>query len=139
MVISHTTDMQIVKNLMTSDGIWEHISSEGQDREGFEPIPSWQYVLGEVDGDPIGLGVIHKLKNGLNKCHVQVLPEHRKEHGIKFGLDGMQFIWANNTFNKMVASIPNEFPNVRKFAEMMGFKLIKETDHNEWLLEAIRR
>ena len=139
MIISHTKDMALVKKLMTSDGIWENISSEGQDRDTFEPIPSWQYVVGEVDGSPIGLGVIHKLRNGLNKCHVQVLPKHRKEYGIKFGLDGMKFIWANNTFDKMVASIPSKFPNVRKFAEVMGFKLIKETDQNEWLFEAKRR
>ena len=146
MIISHTKDMDIVKKIMTSDGVWENLSTTGQDKETFEPITEWQYVIGEVDGEAVGLGIIHETKDGYNKCHVQVLPEHRKEHGKKFGLDGMRFIWANNTFDFMVASISSRFPNVRKFAELMGFELVKtrpkwykEEGHDAWLFVAKRK
>lgn len=145
MIIKYTNDMNIVKALMVADGVWENISTKEQDRETFEPPPHWQYIIGEVDNEPVGLGIIHKTRQGYNKCHVQVLPEHRKEHGLKFGLDGMGFIWANNTFNYMVASISSKFPNVRKFAELMGFEMIKTVDkfyadegHDAWLFIARR-
>ena len=144
MIISHTTDLELVKRLITSDGIWENLSTAGIDRDTFEPVPDWQYIIGEVDGEAVGLGIIHKIKSGYNKCHVQVLPEHRKEHGIKFGLDGMKFIWENNTFDFMVASISSKFPNVRKFAELMGFEHVKTKpdwyeDHDAWLFVAKRK
>ena len=144
MIISHTTDMALVKRLITSDGIWENLSTKGLDKETFEPVPDWQRIIGEVDGKVIGLGTIHKIKSGYNKCHVQVLPEYRKEHGIKFGLDGMKFIWANNTFDFMVASISSKFPNVRKFAELMGFEHVETKknwyeDYDAWLFVAKRK
>ena len=135
--------MELIKGLMTSDGVWEYISTPEQDKETFEPIPDWQYVVGFVDGTPIGLGIIHETKSGHNKCHVQVLPDYRKEHGMKFGLDGMKFIWSNNTFDYMVASISSRFPNVRKYAEAMGFKVVKtrekwykldDVSYDAWLL-----
>ena len=125
--------MEVVKKIMTADGVWENLSTKGQDKATFEPVPSWQYVLGSVDGEPAGLAIIHATEEGYNKCHVQVLPEYRKEYGLKLGLDGMNFIWANNTFNFMVASISSKFPNVRKYAEAIGFELVKT--RNKWYKE----
>ena len=144
MIISHTTDMKLVKRLITAEGIWENLSTKGLDKETFEPVKDWQYVIGEVDGEAVGYGAIHKTRSGYNKCHVQVLPKYRKEHGIKFGLDGMKFIWANNTFDFMVASISSKFPNVRKFAELMGFEHVETKpnwykEHDAWLFVAKRK
>lgn len=137
--------MYIVKSLMVADGIWEHISTKEQNRETFEPPTHWQYIVGEVEGRAIGLAVIHKTSQGHNKCHVQVLPERRKEFGIEFGLKGMEFIWANNDFDYMVASISSKYPNVRRFAESMGFELVKTIEnfygdegHDVWLFIARR-
>ena len=63
MIISHTTDLELVKKLITSDGIWENLSTKGLDKETFEPVKDWQYVIGEVDGEAVGLGIIHKIKS----------------------------------------------------------------------------
>jgi hypothetical protein len=138
--------MELVKKIMLADGVWENLSTKDLDKETFEPVPDWQYVIGRVDGEPVGLGIIHTTEQGYNKCHVQVLPEYRKEHGLKFGLDGMKFIWANNTFDFMVASISSKFPNVRKYAEAMGFELVKTRDkwykeegRDAWLFVAKRQ
>lgn len=136
--------MKLVKRLMTSEGVWDNICAIGQDKDKFEPPLDWQYIMGTVDGEAVGLGIIHKTKSGFNKCHVQVLPEHRKEHGLKFGLDGMKFIWATNDFDSMVASISSKFPNVRKFAELMGFEYVQTKknwykDHDAWLFVAKRK
>ena len=147
MIIEQTEDMELVKKIMLADGVWEYISTPEQEKETFEPVPSWQYILGSVDGEPVGLGIIHEINGGHNKCHVQVLPGHRKEYGMKFGLEGMQFIWDNNTFDYMVASISSRFPNVRKYAEAMGFKVVKTDEkcykldnvtYDTWLLVANR-
>jgi len=137
--------MTIVKSLITADGIWETLCAPGQEKDTFELAPHGQYIIGVVDGKPIALVIIHKTSKGYNKCHVQVLPEHRKEHSKEFGVKGMEFIWANNDFDYMMASISSKFPNVRRYAEMMGFEMIKTVDnfyadegHDAWLFIARR-
>jgi hypothetical protein len=133
--------MELVKSILTVDGIWENIGGKGYDKAECIPKESWLYVVGKVKDNVIGMVLVHKTPGGLNKCHVQIIPEYRKEHSAEFGIKGMDWIWANTDIDTMVASIPTKYPNVRAYAELQGFVVVKTVstkDDTMWLLEINR-
>ena len=148
MIIEQTEDMELVKSILTVDGIWENIGGHLHDKTEYTPDDTWLYVIGRVDGEPVGMVLVHDTVEGHKQCHVQMLPEHRKEHSKEFGVKGMEWIWANTGIDRMVAAIPEIYPNVRKYAELQGFKvyrtLRKSYEKNgilsdRWLLEIKRK
>ena len=96
--------------------------------EDFEPPVNddYLYIGGYVEDKIIALMVYHKYLDG-NKCHVQVLPEYRKEHAKTFG---EQVLLFKGTL-PLYAEIPGLYKNVLNFALMNGFNVIdvKENDY----------
>lgn len=64
--------------------------------------------------------VYHRYRDG-NKCHVQVLPEHRNEHALKFGEQSLIFRGTQPLY----AEIPALYKNVLDFAFRFGFEIIE--------------
>jgi len=52
---------------------------------------------------------------------VQVKPEYRQEHANEFGTKVLEWVWNNTEINKLRALIPEIYPNVKAFSELMGF------------------
>jgi hypothetical protein len=88
--------------------------------EEFEPPmgAGVQYVAGLVDSAIIGLMIYHDVGNKV-KCHIQVLPEYRKDHAREFARIALNFGKAKNAI--VYAEIPDCYPNVLRFAEKVGF------------------
>jgi RimJ/RimL family protein N-acetyltransferase len=70
----------------------------------------------------IGLFIIHESEYGY-QCHVQVVPERRKQYSAEFGEKVIDWTWNNTDINKLMALIPNKFKNVISFAEKQGFEI----------------
>jgi len=134
MIISRTFDMDAVRNILTYPGIWETISHKGQDIDAFSPpVDDCIYL---IDNEAIGLFVVHPVGDGW-KCHVQVLPEHREESAVEFGQKVIQWIWDNTEIDKLLASIPEIYPNVKKFSEIQGFTEYGKKN-SKWLISIDR-
>ena len=116
--------MKEVRNFITEPAIWESISGDFTDSiEDFAPESSnYLYIMGYDKLEPIGLFVVHNTDLNLFQCHVQVMPEHREKHAIAFGSGALKWVWDNTEVNKLIALIPEIYPNVQKFAEIQGFK-----------------
>ena len=127
MIIERTNDMSLVKSILSSDGVWENIGGHLHDKEEFSPDDSWLYVVGIVDGEAVGMVLVHD-DDGHDKCHVQIIPKYRKEHSKEFGVLGMAWIWNNTSINRLVASIPAIYPNVIKYAKLQGFEVLRTVD-----------
>ena len=67
--------------------------------------------------------VYHTYLDG-NECHVQVLPEHRKEHAKEFGEQSLR----HRGTRPLYAEIPDLYKNVLDFALLNDFKVIKRID-----------
>lgn len=140
--------MDLVKRILTTEGIWEMIGGHLHKIEDYQPDDSWLYILGAVDGEPVGLVLIHDTTDGYNQVHVQIIPEYREQHSKEFGDKGMQWIWDNTDHDILVALIPSLYPNVKKYAELQGFELFKtlensyekdDTIYNDWLMTIKRK
>jgi len=139
--------MDLVKRILTTDGIWEMIGGHRLKKEEYKPDDSWLYVTGAVDDEVIGIVLVHDTPNGYHQVHVQIIPEYREQHSKEFGDKGMQWLWDNTYYNTLVASIPSLYPNVRQYAELQGFELIDtlensyekdDTMYDKWLMTITR-
>lgn len=80
MIVKETTNLDDIKAVLCNPAIYDTIIDDNCPLvEDFEPPidDDHLYVGGYVKGEIIALMVYHKYLDG-NECHVQVLPEYRK-------------------------------------------------------------
>ncbi len=127
MIVTATTNLTDIKAVLCNPAIYDTITDDNcPNIEDFEPPINnkYLYVGGYVDNEIIGLMVYHEYLDG-NKCHVQVLPEHRKEHAKQFGEQSLQYRGTRPLY----AEIPDLYKNVLDFAILNDFKVIKRIDN----------
>jgi hypothetical protein len=126
MVIKECFDAKVIKSILCHPEIYITISSDNCPcaTEFAPPINSdYKYIVGFVNEKPIGVMIYHKYLDG-NECHVQVLPEYRKEHAVKFGEQSLLF--RGNL--PLYAEIPELYKNVLNFALSNSFYIIDTID-----------
>lgn len=122
MIVTPTKDKAEIEKVLKHPEIYETISddlSPHVDQFDAPITDEYQYIAGYVNNEIVGIMVYHKYKDG-NKCHVQVLPEHRKEHALKFGEQSLLFRGTQPLY----AEIPSLYKNVLDFAFKFGFEVI---------------
>lgn len=118
MKVIETKDLEDIKKVLCHPEIYRCISDDYcPESSEFEPPLSARYIAGYVDGDIIGLMIYHNMKEGL-KCHIQVLPEYRKEYAREFA----EMVLVKDV--DVYSEIPACYPNVIRFAKSFGFKEI---------------
>lgn len=129
MIITQSVDYELIRQIMTEPQIWQEICGiYGGIIEEFHPIvDGYIYLIGYDKLDIIGLFIIHPQDSDF-MCHVQVLPEKRKEYSLEFGKKVIQWTWDNTDINKLIALIPENFKNVISFAELQGFHITGKKD-----------
>ena len=123
MIVTKIDNVEDIKAVLCNPSIYDTITVDSSPNiEDFElPVNDKSlYIGGYVDDKIIGLMVYHKYLDG-NKCHVQVLPEHRKEHAKEFGEQSLKFRGTQPLY----AEIPDLYKNVLDFAILNDFKVIK--------------
>lgn len=129
LTLQKTVDIDHIKTVLCNAAIYDAIGEDGSpSAEDFEPpiTDDYLYIGGYVEDEIIALMIYHKYRDG-NNCHVQVLPEYRKEHAINFGEQALKF---RGTL-PLYAEIPTLYKNVLAFALMNNFKVI-DVNENEY-------
>ncbi len=122
MIVKPTTDINEIKAVLCNKHIYDTITDDNSvNADDYEPDMGGEnlYIGGYVKGEIMALMVYHKYLDG-NSCHVQVLPEFRKEYALKFGEQSLLF---RGTL-PLYAVIPDLYKNVLEFAKHFGFKVI---------------
>ena len=126
MIIKQSFNAEDIKDVLCHPAIYDSITDDNcKPVEDFEPpiTDKYQYVVGYVKGAPIAVMVYHKYKDG-NECHVQVLPEYRKQYAKQFGQQSLEFRGTDPLY----AEIPDLYKNVLDFALLNNFELIDKID-----------
>lgn len=127
MILKQTTNIDDIKAVLCNPAIYDTITDDNCPlSEGFEPPidDDHLYIGGYVKGKIAALMVYHKYLDG-NKCHVQVLPEYRKEHAKGFGEQSLLFKGTRPLY----AEIPDLYKNVLDFAKLNNFEVIKRINN----------
>ena len=129
MILQETKDLTEIKAVLCNPSIYDTITDDNCpiSSEFEPPLKGFRYIAGYVDGNVIALMVYHEYLDG-SKCHVQVLPEYRKEYAKQFGEQSLLF----NGTRPLYAEIPELYKNVLEFAKINGFKVI-DTKLNDYL------
>jgi len=122
MIVKETSNLEDIKAVLCHPEIYDCITDDNSpDVSEFEPPinDSYLYVGGYAKGEIIALMVYHRYLDG-NECHVQVLPQFRKEYAKEFGEQSLLF---RGTL-PLYAEIPDLYKNVLAFAKLNGFEVI---------------
>jgi hypothetical protein len=121
LVVKETIDEGEIRAILCNPAIYDTIASDECPaiNELEIPFDNHRYIGGVVNGEIIALMVYHTYKDG-NKCHVQVLPEHRKEYAQKFGEQSLMFRGTQPLY----AEIASLYQNVLDFALTFGFETV---------------
>ena len=126
MIIKETFNTEDIKDVLCHPAIYDSITDDNcKPVEDFEPpiTDDYRYIVGYVKGAPIAVMVYHTYRDG-NECHVQVLPEYRKEYAKQFGQQSLEFRGTVPLY----AEIPSLYVNVLKFALLNNFEVIDIID-----------
>lgn len=118
MIVDRTTDLAKILRVLKHPEIFNRISEDGPTAEAWMPSISDAIYIADTDG--IGLMIYHWQNKITLECHVQVLPEHR-DKAYEFGQAALDWAWKNTKATKIVAQIPEFYPDVLKFAYKNGF------------------
>jgi hypothetical protein len=121
MIIKETNNREDIESILKHPIIFDCINDDNScDIDNFTPpiSDSYRYVGGYVKGVIIALMVYHDTEHE-TECHVQVLPEYRKEYALEFGEQSLNFRGTR----PLIAEIPDLYRNVLAFAESQGFEV----------------
>jgi len=127
MIIRRTFDLSEIDHVIKNPDVWEKIADKDQSPETYTApiLDDIFYVLGEVDGEIIGM-MIYLLNDGLLDVHVQILPEYRKRYGLIFGKEVLEWAEKNIKFAKFVSIIDDKYQNALRYALAIGFSIVKK-------------
>jgi hypothetical protein len=124
LIIRQTADRAEIKAVLCHPVIYDTISDDDSPNiEDYEPPinENYKYIGGYVNSKIVAIMIYHRYLDG-NECHVQVLPDFRKEHAIKFGEQSLEFRGTRPLY----AEIPTLYINVLRFALTNNFEAIDE-------------
>ena len=125
MKIRISDDAEEIRGILTHPDIYAVISSDlaPPAQHYIVDMNEKVFLVGYVDEKPIGVMIFYPCGDVACWCHIQVLPEYRKEHAFAFGKMAVQWAWDSLAIAKLVAQIPAIYPNVIRFAEMHDFEI----------------
>lgn len=118
MIIERVFDLDRVYKVLKDPEIFSRIAEQGIDIDDYEAPIDAIYIM---DHNNTCLMIYHWSNSITLECHVQVLKDYRETRASMFGKAALDWAWNNTNAAKIVAQIPECFPDVLKFAEKNGF------------------
>ena len=147
---TRTYDAYLVRSVITRPDIWATVAEDGQDPLTYAPDvhnDCWLTMTGP-DDVLVGLYCLDQYNAVTLEIHAQVLPEHRKVYSRATGEAALAWVLENvPQCQKVIASVPAIYPNVRDFTLQFGFRVegtirhsyLKDGKvHDLWLLGITR-
>ena len=117
-------DLEFVDAVLTHPAIYPHISDDySPSIKEFTAKPLLKrpacYVLMYKD---YGLVLSQPMNGTMFDTHITMLPEHRGKDAIEASDGFAHYLFTETTCEKIMAIIPELFPNVMNFVQRIGFK-----------------
>lgn len=110
---------------MTHPDIWKTCAELGSNINDYDPeVEADCWLMLDVDGENIGVYNVHAHNSTTIEVHAHVLPEFRQKHSHETGDLVLKWILEEGPeqYQKVIAQIPECYPNVIKFTMAHGFK-----------------
>jgi hypothetical protein len=117
-IIEPTRDVERIKRILSDPWLLGRIT---EDYAGEMQIPLDRNVVYLVDENDSGVFIIQQLGAVEAEIHINMTQEGRKV-SKEFATECLRMIWTETGLQKLVAQIPECYPDVIRFAEKMGLK-----------------
>ena len=124
MILQPTENVDLIKEIMTNDEIWEKIKEDGFDKDEFTPIiPKNVIILAAIVDSVIGL---HRFTNTGDKIlyHPILLKKFRKDYGREFFDKGIKWFFEKTQYSRLYAEIPVTDKSTINLAKHLNFNEI---------------
>lgn len=124
MILQPTENVDLIKEIMTNDEIWEKIKEDGFDKDEFTPIiPKNVIILVAIVDSVIGL---HRFTNTGDKIlyHPILLKKFRKDYGREFFDKGIKWFFEKTQYSRLYAEIPVTDKSTINLAKHLNFNEI---------------
>lgn len=119
MIVERVFDKERIAKVLKDPEIFSRIAEDGIVASDYCAPDDAVYIMDEHDR---GLMIYHQVNSITVECHVHVLKDHRAD-AYDFGQSAINWLWKNTESLKIVAQIPEIYPNVIKFALKNGFEI----------------
>jgi len=118
-----TYDVNVIKSVIFDPVIWDCITEDGDHtQDGFDVDTVGEcWLVIKNDDLVVAIYNMHALNGVTLQIHAHVLPQYRKDFSRESGLAALRWIINNTDYQKIVATIPSIYDNVKKFTESFGF------------------
>jgi len=123
MIVKKTMLLHDIKQILCDPLIYDTINDDnGPLIEEFEPPINneYSYIGGYLKDEIFAVMIFHNYKDG-KECHLQVLPEFRKEYAKDFLEQALKLCGTRQLY----AEIPDLYQNVLNFALDNNFEVIE--------------
>lgn len=118
-MITRTFDVETIKRVLCDPWIYNRITEDGSPSiDDYEPIINDDIVY-LTDEEETGIVIVHPVNAITQEIHVQVL---NRDKAKEFVGACFEWIWSNTDTIKVIAQIPEMYPDVYKFAEKIGME-----------------
>lgn len=122
--VRRTYDPMTIREVMTHPDMFATVAEDGQDPGDYTPDVQGSCWLAMRDDDELVALYQLQQRNAVTlEIHAQVLHQHRKEYSGATGKAALQWILDNTDAEKVIAWVPEIYPNVRSFTESQGFQI----------------
>lgn len=125
MTYTPTTDIELVRTIMTHVKVWPYISDDGSvSPELFVPVmgDSICYLLANDGDNLLGLWMFVQTNSVTLEVHTCLLPGHGFHRGRIAARGAAKWIWENTTAQRIFTHVPACNRIALRFAEASGMK-----------------
>ena len=109
--------MDKIKSVLCDEWIYNRISEDGTPTaQEYEPTTDALYL---IDDDLSGVMIFHPINAVTFETHIQVL---NRSVAMEFCSSCIEWFWGKSYAKKIIAQIPEIYPDVCRFAEKQGFE-----------------
>lgn len=124
-LINLTQDPEVVNSILNHPDIVNITPDNGlvSKEDIADTMDSFLYFKVEKDKELAGLFAFNEIDDKSLEIHINMLKPYRGLFAKMVAEEVISNIFRKTQYNKLVAKIPTKYPNVLKFASLMGFKM----------------
>jgi len=118
--VERTYNRAVIEAILMDEEIYDRIC--GDDRAPVKVDVNEEAWILMVDEDVVGVYCLHPLNRWTLGIHAHVLPAKRDRYSVETGKAALRWVLDNSDYQKIVAEVPEVFPDVIAFTKKFGFQ-----------------
>ncbi len=125
MKIERTRDEQLIRQIATADGVWEHVHDDQYgNKADYTPLMDERVIYLLASEGTLVMGMFMLMpQNGITaEVHTCMLPHCRGRDALEAAWLATEWTWANTNFLRVVTTVPSYNRPALLFSKLAGMR-----------------